>query len=456
MTFRIVLSVDADRRGIASEEQVAALRASLSRSGVELVRADQDPWPGTADGRRDLPVRLCATPRSWYEFADGLEVADLSALGACVEPLADREVGRLLLTCLPEELSAAVTRHLGPALDSAARVWLFGAGLVGRQTAALAASQGVTPLGFLDNDTRLQGSRLEGLPVRPPGDPDLRAAAVVVCVGRHHAEIRGQLEELGAGRVLGLSEFNFLLGAPKEPECGYLGVLRGDRFRYIGLMGRLADPASRRVLCAVLEHRLTFSDAPLRTACSSDQWFIPEVFRARPDAVFVDGGAYDGDTAAEFVRRNGGPGRALELFEPDARQAERARRRLSAMREVRMHAAALSDVAGAARFSATSGMDGAVTAEGSEAVDVLTVDGTAGTAVTYLKLDVEGAEGAALRGARRTLVASHPTLAIAAYHRAADLWRIPAWIDALDAGYSLFLRHHSELAFETVLYGRAS
>ena len=343
----------------------------------------------------------------------------------------------------------------GPPLEPGEPVWLFGAGLVGRQTAALMASLSRPARGFLDNDARLAGRTVAGLPVLRPTDADLRSGHVVVCAGSRHEAIAEQLAGLGVERPLGLSELMVLLGRPVEPERGYDEDLMANRFRYLGLFARLEDAGSRRTLTGVLRHRLTYLPEPLRAVCAGDQWFIPEVFRPDPAAVFVDGGAFDGDSAADFVQRNGGPGEALELFEPDDALCDLAKRRFRGVRQARVHRAGLSDVAGTATFAATGGMDGALAGDG-HPVRVVRLDEAVDAAVTYLKLDVEGAEEAALRGARRSIEASRPILAVAAYHHASDLWRIPAWIDGLDAGYRLYVRHHTELAFETVVYAVAA
>ena len=454
MTFRIVLSVEAGHPD-AAPKSAAALCARLEQQGVDVAWSGGEAPASDSSGGRDLPVTICGSPRPWYECTEGVELADSSGVEKCVEHLAHGDLGAMLLDPRPERWQAAVADRLADVRDNGLRLFLFGAGLVGRQTAAHAISHGVTPLAFLDNDSARRGDTIAGVPVCAPADLDLHDGTVVICTGRHHDEIRAQLASAGAKRILSLSELGFLLGGPTGAEGARFDDLRDNRFRYIGLLARLTDEASRRVLAAVLRHRLTLLDAPLRDACSGDQWFIPEVFAPRPDAVFVDGGAYDGDSAAEFVKRSGGAWRALELFEPDKRQAERARRRLASVDRVRVHAAGLSDAPGTARFTPTGGMDGSIAANGCETVDVVTVDDTIGSRVTYLKLDVEGGEEAALRGARRAITAAHPVLAIAAYHRAADLWRIPAWIDALGAGYRLYLSHHTELAFETVVYARA-
>jgi hypothetical protein len=71
---------------------------------------------------------------------------------------------------------------------------------------------------------------------------------------------------------------------------------------------------------------------------------------------------------------------------------------------------------------------------------------------TYVKLDIEGAEPAALQGARRLLTRARPRLAVCVYHEPDHLWSLPLWVDALGLDYDLHLRAHRYNGFDVVLY----
>jgi FkbM family methyltransferase len=92
----------------------------------------------------------------------------------------------------------------------------------------------------------------------------------------------------------------------------------------------------------------------------------------------------------------------------------------------------------------------------SPAVPITTIDEVVARGnvphVDLIKMDIEGSELSALRGAEATIRRWRPKLAISLYHRPEDFFSIPFWIESLGIGYQLFLDHYSIHHEETVLY----
>ena len=90
------------------------------------------------------------------------------------------------------------------------------------------------------------------------------------------------------------------------------------------------------------------------------------------------------------------------------------------------------------------------------AMPMTTIDATAARGdaqrVDFIKMDIEGSELAALRGAEASIRRWRPKLAISIYHRPEDFFVIPTWIDSLGLGYRFYLDHYSIHGEETVLY----
>ena len=73
---------------------------------------------------------------------------------------------------------------------------------------------------------------------------------------------------------------------------------------------------------------------------------------------------------------------------------------------------------------------------------------------TFIKMDIEGAELNALKGAENTIRDNVPKLAIRIYHQLNDLWEIPIYLSEIVPEYNFFVRHHSKGLAETVLYAK--
>jgi FkbM family methyltransferase len=76
--------------------------------------------------------------------------------------------------------------------------------------------------------------------------------------------------------------------------------------------------------------------------------------------------------------------------------------------------------------------------------------------VGFIKMDIEGAELEALKGAGATIRRYRPKLAISVYHQLHDFWTIPQWIDSLRLDYRFYLRHFTVHAEETVLFAEVA
>lgn len=72
--------------------------------------------------------------------------------------------------------------------------------------------------------------------------------------------------------------------------------------------------------------------------------------------------------------------------------------------------------------------------------------------VNVIKMDVEGAEMAALEGASQIIREFKPRLAISAYHKPEDIWEIPHKLKTQNSDYRLFFGHHSPVSWESVYY----
>ena len=75
-----------------------------------------------------------------------------------------------------------------------------------------------------------------------------------------------------------------------------------------------------------------------------------------------------------------------------------------------------------------------------------------GERADFIKMDIEGAELSALKGAYHTIKKDMPFLAICIYHKSEDFYEIPLWLHENFPEYKFDCRHYSRSFAETVLY----
>jgi FkbM family methyltransferase len=255
---------------------------------------------------------------------------------------------------------------------------------------------------------------------------------------------------------MSLSELYYVSRRPGEPETDYLDDLFANRNRYHSLFLALADARSREVISAVVKHRLSLATVFLADVAERGhpQWFDPAFLPRTDSDVFVDGGAYDGDTAIGYSNARGLDYKHIHAFEIDQDVAARAVVRTAHLPNVTIHNCGLSDREATVLYRKTGGTDGAIGDQisGNNRVVLQTIDGTVAERITFLKLDVEGEEAKTIDGAKKHLQEDRPTLAVALYHKAHDLWDIPRRILDLLPDYQLHLRHYTDIAYETIIY----
>lgn len=168
---------------------------------------------------------------------------------------------------------------------------------------------------------------------------------------------------------------------------------------------------------------------------------------------FADIGALDGETTKYFLDHfeNG----HAYVLEPNPKQFDVTKKRLQEYPQVELFPYGAYDQNTTLRFDSCDGDEGSarVSESGETRIEVRKLDDLLrGRKVTFIKMDIEGSELAALRGAERIIREQRPKLAICVYHKPEDMWEIPSFILNCCPDYKLYLRHYSISYTETVLY----
>ncbi|MGI5870069.1 MAG: FkbM family methyltransferase [Kiritimatiellia bacterium] len=214
----------------------------------------------------------------------------------------------------------------------------------------------------------------------------------------------------------------------------------------------LADAESREVFRAAIAFRQSYArkNAP---AHEPEQYFPRDVVRLSDHEVFVDCGAFTGDTVERFVAAAGGCHAGIVCFEPDPENFNRLSRNPAAADAVLVKAGVWSEAA-TLRFSSGKGAGSKVSdGVGHASLEVKAIDEVPECeGATFIKMDVEGAELHALRGAARTIAKNRPVLAVSIYHSDEDMLAIPEYLMGTLERYVFHVRHHSLNWQDTVMY----
>lgn len=177
-----------------------------------------------------------------------------------------------------------------------------------------------------------------------------------------------------------------------------------------------------------------------------DKTIVPKIKNIR----FVDGGAYVGDTAEEVIK-NYPDFAKIWLIEPIPENIRIAKRELGQYKNIEFLTCGVSKRKETLYFNEEKSFS-TIYGKGTQSVKVDTIDNIIKEKVDFIKLDIEGAEQDAIVGARETILASHPVLAICIYHKAEDWYTIPEFVLSIRNDYKIYLRHYMEGIFETVMY----
>lgn len=170
--------------------------------------------------------------------------------------------------------------------------------------------------------------------------------------------------------------------------------------------------------------------------------------------VFVDGGAFDGNNTKSFheniLDKQGKKGFSY-VCEPEANKISVIKNNLREYKqECKIIPSGLWDKKELLSFKEDNTAS-RIDKKGTEVIEVDYIDNFVDGPVSYIKMDIEGAELRAVSGAKRTICTYLPRLAICVYHKDEDIIEIPEYILKL-GDYDLYLRHYSLTDAETVLY----
>ena len=217
----------------------------------------------------------------------------------------------------------------------------------------------------------------------------------------------------------------------------------------------LSDDKSRSVFKNLLQYKISRNRYLIEEIQddTSLQYFDETIMCFSDEEIFLDLGAYNGDTIAAFVKATNNCYKKIIAIEPDKENYNKLLLNVKKLPNVECHLCGVSEKDGMVHFRSDALWTSAVDENGSESITVCSVDSlTDGNRITFLKADIEGLETSMILGAKETITRYKPKLAIAVYHRKEDIFRLINMINEYNRDYKFYLRHYTEMPIDTVLY----
>jgi FkbM family methyltransferase len=342
---------------------------------------------------------------------------------------------------------------------------IFGAGTMGRRALSALHSMGVHPLSFTDNNPVLWGKSVDGIPVLSPEDAaELFGEDAIFFIAirnenHWYRETFDQLLHLGCAHISSTEPIAWRFPDKFPPFLLY--DLPHNLYAHaedVAHAARLwADEESIAEYVAQIQLRAFGDPSGLSAPALCESYILPGVFQLGPDDVFLDCGAYDGDTIRNLIE-NHVQFDKIEAVEADTRSFARLADFVSMLEpefanRIRLHHCAIGAHRATVRFDDTGSVDSKVSDEGRIVIDMVPIDVMfASKRVSMIKMDIEGGEYDALIGAQQVIQRDRPILAICVYHSQEDIWRLPLLIRKLCPEHRMYLKAYRGDGIQTVVY----
>ena len=352
------------------------------------------------------------------------------------------------------------------------KIVLYGAGSAGIAFLNYLRDAQIMPCFFSDGDIEKHGKYCENLEIIPPDEIIKRVgkdALIIVTIntdGKNyckdfkkelleggHQGVHKKLRECGCQNVIDYTYFRrcyqlFRGEKYNLPACSDAYLIIQNRDKIEETWNLFEDDITRQTFLKLLEFRLLKDDVDIPVSPEKGMYFEYDLFPKLQDEVFVDCGACGGSSLVDFLRINDHKFSAYYGIEPDKSNFKRLKEfvlKLPSEDSSKMElieAAAFENNKGT-NFFILNGPGSFQADNGPDFVPTVKIDDVLKKQrASYIKMNIEGSEVPALKGAEYTIRNYYPRMAIMGYHKTSDFWQVPLLMHSYYGDYSLRLRSY--------------
>lgn len=334
-------------------------------------------------------------------------------------------------------------------------VYIWGTGLLGKFVYNQFQKNNIKVNGYIDNNKKEINSD-KGI----FGCEILESTDIVVIASIHYPEIIDQLRQLRIDNYiyyeeLALADVRFATYYQAFDKI--FEELEDNKNQYISLCNVWADELSKEVYSKIIMFRKTLDNSYLEQAFQLSmkegiQDFDRTVVeRFGENCAFFDVGGFDGQSSIDFVEHSK-IYRHIYFFEPDKSIIEMAKTNLRYVKNISFINAAVGENRGNVKYDDIGNGGGTVSERGREIVKTVILDDFIEHGVNYIKMDIEGYELQALKGAKQFIKREKPLLAVSVYHKPGDIHKLVNLIISWNPSYKVYMRHYTKTYADTVCY----
>ncbi len=333
---------------------------------------------------------------------------------------------------------------------------IYGAGGCGKWFLDLLSEYSVMVTAFFDSDPEKWNTSINGIPVYSPAKNPIADEDALIIIAlrsiRAQREVLRKLEVLGFGhQILYSNIWNNFFSHPKADIRKLFDIEK------LALAANLLKDKKSAIVFADAVKFYTGHDHEMDDNPEQGHQYFPDDVPLKQDfSCVIDCGAYTGDTIAQLYSTFG---RVNEIiaFEPDTENFQRLCQNIGdnhkkICKQLLLYPCGVWSQTKQMRFSNGLDAGSAINPYGESINQFVALDDIIfNVSPTFVKMDVEGAEVDALKGAKGLICKAKPDLAICLYHKINHLWEITLLVHSWSLGYDFYIRQH-DYTMELVMY----
>ena len=340
----------------------------------------------------------------------------------------------------------------GDVITDNRQIWIWGAGDTSELLMDSLKDGELNIEGFIDSDEKKCEEKFCGYNVILPKElSSMDSEQIIIAVSVSDLKVSSEIRE-------GVKKYGDFLCVTVDEL-----LFKANRNKIFEMYDLLFDETSKCTFVSLINSRVNGAELP-DDIIVPKQYFAVNCFRSiKRNEVFVDCGAFVGDTLEDYIKEKSGTFSKIVAFEPNLKNFGAMKKRVERLIEewaldedkIVMCPYGVDEKSGIGYIEGSeNGNSGTMmlSSGDGEKCECVALDEFLNEPVSFIKADIEGYERKMLKGAEKTIRKNKPKLAICIYHSPKDFFEIIHMIDNWNLGYKFSIRHHHINLLETVLY----